>query len=208
LQKNNILNKAILATDGEYKIFIDGDCIPQKRFIQEHVENRVINQVISDRRVLLTEKVSKKLTVNKIKNGYMDISVGFPLFYETLFSVQKTYMENMIRIKNKCIRNLFIKDKRRFLPGCNFSVWKSDLLKVNGFDERYVYPGTSEDMDLEERLVRIGVFPISKKHLVTIFHYYHIHFDTNYEPNKKLYEENNRNRVTFTPFGIIKTEDI
>ena len=88
--------------------------------------------------------------------------------------------------------------------GCNFSVWKSDVLKVNGFDERFVYPGTGEDSDLENRLSRIGIFPISKKHLVTLFHFYHIQFDTNHEPNTKLFNENNQNKVTYTPFGIVK----
>ena len=207
-QKNKILNKAIQATEGDYIIFIDGDCIPQKRFIQEHVENRAINQVISGRRVLLTEKISKRLDVNKIEKGYLEFAVGFPLFFETIFRHKKTSIENMVRIPNKYIRNLFIKDKRRFFLGCNFSAWKSDLLKVNGFDERYVYPGTGEDMDLEKRLVRIGVYPKSKKHLVTIYHFYHIRFDTNHEPNKMLYEENIRNEVTFTPFGILKTNEI
>jgi len=203
-QKNIILNKAIQAAEGEYLIFIDGDCIPQKRFVEEHVENRIAGKIISGRRVLLTKNISKNLTETKIKNGYMDCLVGFPLFYETVFKGKYTRMENMVRIRNKFIRRLFIKEKMRSFLGCNFSVWKSDILKVNGFDERFIYPGTGEDMDLEERLKRAGVLPVSKKHLVTLFHYYHVHFDTNHEPNKVLYEENNRNKVTFTPFGITK----
>jgi len=203
-QKNIILNKAIQAAEGEYLIFIDGDCIPQKRFIEEHLENRIAGKIISGRRVLLTKNISKNLTETKIKNGYMDCLVGFPLFYETVFKGKYTRMENMVRIRNKFIRRLFIKEKMRSFLGCNFSVWKSDILKVNGFDERFIYPGTGEDMDLEERLKRAGVLPVSKKHLVTLFHYYHVHFDTNHEPNKVLYEENNRNKVTFTPFGITK----
>ena len=203
-QKNIILNKAIQAAEGEYLIFIDGDCIPQKRFVEEHVENRIAGKIISGRRVLLTKNISKNLTETKIKNGYMDCLVGFPLFYETVFKGKYTRMENMVRIRNKFIRRLFIKEKMRSFLGCNFSVWKSDILTVNGFDERFIYPGTGEDMDLEERLKRVGVLPVSKKHLVTLFHYYHVHFDTNHEPNKVLYEENNRNKVTFTPFGITK----
>ena len=37
-QKNIILNQAVTASEGEYLIFIDGDCIPEKHFIQEHVQ--------------------------------------------------------------------------------------------------------------------------------------------------------------------------
>jgi len=203
-QKDIILNRAIVASEGEYLIFIDGDCIPERHFIQEHIESRVDNQIVSGRRVMLTEKISKKLTVQKVQDGYLNFVVGFPLFFETVFEGKRTFMENMIRIRNKFLRRLFLKDRRRYLLGCNFSVWKSDLLKVNGFDERFVYPGTGEDTDLEGRLSRIGVYPVSKKHLVTLFHFYHVQFDTNHEPNKKLYNENNGNKITFTPYGIKK----
>ena len=177
-QKEIILNKAIVATEGEYIIFIDGDCIPNKHFVKEHAESKTENRMICGRRVLLTENVSKKLTAEKIRNGYLDFKIGVPLFYETLFCGKETFLENMIRIHNKTLRKLFLKDKKRYLLGCNFSVWKSDLIKANGFDERFNYPGTGEDTDLEARLGRMGVITISKKHIITIFHYYHVHFDT------------------------------
>ena len=205
-QKNKILNKAVVDSEGEYLIFIDGDCIPHRRFIQEHIESRAENQIVSGRRIMLTENISKTLTIKKIKEGYLEFTIGFPLFFETVFGGEKTYMENILRIRNPFLRKMFLKDRRRYLLGCNYSLWKVDLMKVNGFDERFVYPGTGEDTDLEGRLSRIEVYPISKKQLVTLFHYYHVPFDTNHEPNKRLYEENNRNRITFTPFGIQKQQ--
>jgi len=203
-QKNKILNKAIVASNGDYLIFIDGDCIPHRRFIQEHVENRADNQVISGRRILLTEGISKNLNLKKIQYGYLNFLVGFPLLFQTLFGGKKTYMEDMIRIRNRFLRGLILKDRRRYLLGCNYSIWKNDILKVNGFDERFLHPGTGEDSDLEERLARIGIFCISKKHLVTIFHFYHVHFDTNIEENQLLFLENNKMNISYTPFGIIK----
>ena len=154
---------------------------------------------------MLTESISNKLTINKIKNGYLNFCVAFPLFFETVFKGKRTYMENMLRIRNKFLRSIFLRNRKRYILGCNYSISKSDLLKVNGFDERFVYPGTGEDTDLEARLSRIGVYSISKKQLVTIFHYYHVHFNTDHEPNQKLFSENNMNEVTATPFGIIKS---
>src|SRR5665647_325671 len=38
-QKNTILNKAIVASEAPYIIFIDGDCIPHRRFIEEHLKS-------------------------------------------------------------------------------------------------------------------------------------------------------------------------
>ena len=203
-RKNIILNKAIIAASADYLIFIDGDCIPNEQFVQEHLEERAISQIISGRRILLTQKVSGKISVEKVRNGYMQGSIFFPLLIETIFAGKKTYLEHMIRLRNKSLRRFLLKDKPRFFLGCNFSLWKSDILKVNGFDERFVYPGTGEDLDLENRLKRINVTTMSKKHLVTVFHYYHVHFNTDYAPNKLLLRENDENKISFTPFGINK----
>jgi len=205
-QKNKILNKSVLASSSDYLIFIDGDCIPHRQFVQEHVENRKPERVIAGRRVLLTEKISKTLNVNMVLQGNFSLKVFFPLLYETIFKGRVTKMENMIRIRNKTIRKFFVKEKIRTFWGCNYSIWKSDLLKVNGFDERYVNPGTGEDTDLDDRLRRIGVLPISKKHMLTQFHIYHVHFNTNIEENILLRVENNLNEITYTPYGINKTD--
>lgn len=203
-RKNAILNKAVTASECDYLIFIDGDCIPHPKFIQEHLENRKEKQVISGRRVMLTQKVSQKLNKTTIRNGYLDHRAFFPLLKETLFDKQPTHIENMIRIRNKIIRRLFVKDKTRGVWGCNFSLWKKDLLAVNGFDERFVYPGFGEDVDLDNRLRKTGVYPVSKKHLVTQYHVFHKHFDTLYEPNMALVEENKKRDGAFSPYGINK----
>ncbi len=204
-QKNIILNKAIVKSQAEYLIFIDGDCIPHRLFVQEHLEQRAANRVISGRRVMLTENISKSLSIMRIQNGYLEKSVILPLLIETLFCAKPTAFENAIRIRSSFIRQLFVKEKTRGFWGCNFSLWRADILAVNGFDERFVYPGTGEDADLEDRLKRIGVMPVSKKHLVTVYHVFHVPFDTKYEPNIRLRAENNRNNVTFTPYGIVKS---
>lgn len=203
-QKNKALNNAIVASEGEYLVFIDGDCIPHPRFLQEHFENRAAKRVISGRRVLLTEKISNKLTIKKIQNGYLDYRVLFPLLIETFLRGKKTDLENMIRIKNKLLRKLFIKEKIRNVIGCNFSAWKKDIVQINGFDERYRHPGFGEDCDLDERLRRTGIFPCSLKHLITEYHYFHKHFDTLYEPNMHLWNEKKRNNETYTIYGILK----
>lgn len=50
---------------------------------------------------------------------------------------------------------------------------QKDLLKVNGFDERYLAPAIGEDTDLEARLKRIGIKVRVCKHAVTVFHKNH-----------------------------------
>jgi len=62
-QKNSILNKAIVEASADYIIFIDGDCIPHRHFIKEHVSAKDRNQVLTGRRVMLSKMVSDLLTV-------------------------------------------------------------------------------------------------------------------------------------------------
>jgi len=205
-RKNVILNKAVTACESDYLIFIDGDCIPHSLFVQEHIESRKRNEVVSGRRVMLTEKISKDLTLDKVQNGYLDTKLILPLLFESVFSAYKTHFENIIRIRNPYLRRLLIKDKVKGFWGCNFSTYKANILKVNGFDERFVYPAIGEDTDIEKRLIRIGVLPISKKHMITQYHFYHIHCEPRNEANLSLYAENNINKVTYTPFGINKTQ--
>ena len=83
-------------------------------------------------------------------------------------------------------------------------MYKSDLLKANGFDERYVNPGTGEDTDLEDRLVRLGIRPLVMNHYATEYHKKHRRLDIHNEANRILYEENTRNRVGRTPYGIVR----
>ncbi len=39
-QKCKILNKAILKTNSDYLLFTDGDCIPRKDFVAQHLKHK------------------------------------------------------------------------------------------------------------------------------------------------------------------------
>lgn len=200
-RKNAILNKAVVAAQGEYLVFIDGDCLLEPHFLEEHYAARKRGEVVTGRRVLLTPKTTERLLTTTLNARSFGCKLFFQLLAETLFGHQKTQMEQMIRLPY-WMRRLFIRERRRYILGCNFSLYKEDLLAVNGFDERFQYPGYGEDIDLEFRLARNGVPAMSRKCQLVQFHCYHTHFDTNYAPNKQLLQENTDNNITFTPYGI------
>jgi len=202
-RKNIILNQAIVRSKGEYLIFIDGDCIPHRCFIEEHVEHRHIGIVLTGRRVQLTNNLSNQLTSTGLSTGKFEQHLTFKLVLASIFH-KNLYVENAFRIKRPKLRKLMVKDKVKGILGCNFSIHKVDILKVNGFDERFLHPGTGEDTDLDRRLQRAGIITFSKKHLLTVYHIYHKRFDLNYQPNLDLLKENDSNGVTFTPYGIVK----
>lgn len=203
-RKNIVLNKAIEASQGDYLVFIDGDCIPHRCFLEDHFSNRNEHIVLSGRRVQLSQKRTELLSTKQIKNGFLEKGVGLLLLLlDGIFGNVK-HSENAIRVKNRSLRKLLIKDKRRGIVGCNFSIHKSDILLVNGFDERYNYPGTGEDTDLDRRLQRVGINCESRKHLLTIYHIHHKKFDLVHAPNLLLLKENDDRGITYTPFGLHK----
>lgn len=204
-RKNAILNKAVMAAKSEYLVFIDGDCLLERHFLEEHYASRKQGEVVTGRRVLLTPKTTEYILAKPLTPHRLGAPLFFRLLWETIFGHQKTQLEQKIRLP-KGLRRLFIRERKRYILGCNFSLYKEDLLGVNGFDERFAYPGYGEDIDLEFRLARKGIFAYSRKCQLVQFHCYHQHFDTNYAPNKALLQENTDNNVTYTPFGIRRAD--
>lgn len=66
--KNRILNKAILASNHEYLVFIDGDCLLHRRFIEEHRKNLVQRVFTAGRRIDLDAKTSKNVRLFGIEH--------------------------------------------------------------------------------------------------------------------------------------------
>jgi hypothetical protein len=79
-----------------------------------------------------------------------------------------------VRIKSKFLR-IILRRRSRGMIGCNFSLYKKDLLGINGFDELYDGPGFGEDTDVEYRLSLSGVKGKSLRNLAIQFHLYHPH---------------------------------
>ena len=203
-QKEIVMNKAIVASESDYIIFIDGDCIPHKRFIEEHLKLAKEGQVVAGRRVMLTKEVTDSLTPELIASGKMH-SYVWPRIIWAGLTGKINQAESAIRLPI-FLRRILIPQKRVGLLGCNFSLYKKDILAVNGFDERFLYPAVGEDTDLECRLNRIGIYCTIERHLATVYHIWHKLDHTGEEKNLPLFEENNSNNVSWTPYGIIKED--
>ena len=73
-----------------------------------------------------------------------------------------------------CPTALFASAPRRWegVKTCNFSAWRADLVRANGFDERYSGWGL-EDSDLVIRLLHAGVRHKSARFAAPVFHLWH-----------------------------------
>ncbi|MCC7159380.1 MAG: glycosyltransferase [Ignavibacteria bacterium] len=171
-RKNRILNKAIKKSNYNYLIFIDGDCVPHSDFIRQHLLYMKNNTVLCGRRVNLSKSLSDRISIDRIINkDYEKIRLKHVLD-SWKKNDRSTFVEEGLLIRNKILRKLFSK-KEVHIVGCNFSLNKQLIEKINGFDENYIGPGFGEDSDIELRLRLAGAEFFSVKNLAVIFHMYH-----------------------------------
>lgn len=203
-RKNIALNKAVMASAADYLIFMDGDCIPDCYFVEDHLTLRRQNFIIGGRRAQLTPAMSNEISADKVRDGYLDKQ-----FWNLLFSGQR-HAEDVLRIANPIMRSILrLQPKKKNLLGCNFSLYKADLLRVNGFDERYLCPGTGEDTDLEARLARAGVEVLRFRFICRVYHRFHASAASNGagDGNAAVFNYNNLHQIAYTPWGIVKKDE-
>ena len=197
-RKNKILNKAIIASNSDYLIFIDGDCVPHSEFVNEHVENSGRNICLTGRRVNLSKKITDQLSTDLIKDGYLE-KMKIKFISDAVFG-ESNYLEKGFYAKNKLLRK-FLNKKNRGLLGCNFSLFKDDMLKINGFDERYEAPSIGEDSDVQYRLELLGMKIKSLNNIAVQYHLYH-KLQERPQKNLDLFNKVKESGIVFTPFGI------
>lgn len=204
-RKNIILNEAIRNSSSDYLIFIDGDCIPHSDFIKAHFENKEDNTVLCGRRVNLTKSISNKITPKKILNlDYQKLKLS-EVIYSSLNRKNSGYnfnIEEAFIYKNKTLRKVLTNEDEHIL-GCNFSIHKNLLEKINGFDENYEGPGLGEDSDIEFRLRLIGAKFKSVRNLAVQYHLFHN--KTVEEPkNMEYFNEVKKSKEFFCKNGLLK----
>ncbi len=202
-RKNRILNRAIEIAGSDYLVFVDADCIPHSKFVEEHYFNREEKTVLAGRRINLSEKITKNLSPEKIKHYYLERKFGF-LLLDGLFG-KSAYVEKGIYLRNKFLRKLANK-KQRGLLGSNFSIHKKDFVEINGFDERYEAPSIGEDSDVQYRLELNGVRIKSLNNIAIQYHLYHKLLPRPQE-NLDLFKRVKSEKSPFTKFGIVKSEE-
>ena len=89
--------------------------------------------------------------------------------------------------------------------GMNVSVWKQDVVEVNGFDERMAYGG--EDRELGERLMNLGIKPIQIRYSAICLHLDHERCYVNeadLNNNKAIRKATKKHKCIWTDFGLIQ----
>jgi len=190
-RKNIALNKSINASSNKALVFIDGDCIPDKHFVFQYRKNIKEGTFLIGRRVMLSKKNSIKIINNEnYKINFLNLIFGGSIFIE-----DGVYLPFSKQKKSK-----------RGLCGCNWAVYKSDIIAVNGFDEDYLNPGVGEDVDIEWRLLENGCKQESIRNKAFVYHLFHerSYSEDNVKKNYKMLEKKKLEKNIFCKNGIIK----
>jgi glycosyltransferase involved in cell wall biosynthesis len=198
-QKCRILNKAILAADGDYLVVSDGDCIPRSDFIAQHRQHAqpgyylsggyfklpmstsrliskddIISQQCFDKKWLIEKGVKPSLKFMKLTAGPVRSRL-----YNTLTTTKPTW------------------------NGHNASCFRSDAIRVNGFDERMRYGG--EDVEFGYRLQNAGIKARQIRYSAVCIHLDHERGYVNEgdrERNRSILDETVKEKHVVTPAGI------
>lgn len=169
-RKTRILNEAIKKAKADYLIFIDGDCVVHKDFIKMHLKFREPGTYLAGRRVDLGPKISEEITVDQVRSG--ELSTFSPRLIKSCLDGDSQYWHRSIPVYNSLLRSLFKMNQVDDMKGCNFSVDKESVIKINGFDEDYE-GYAREDTDLEMRLIKLGLKIKSVKGAALQYHVWH-----------------------------------
>jgi glycosyltransferase involved in cell wall biosynthesis len=169
-RKSKIVNLAMGQSESNYLIFLDADVILERHFVEDHLALKKPNHFVCGRRVDLGPFISRRIVLNEVNRGRFD-RLSLKVFLSGL--VRDTLaMKRALRIVYPRLRKILGYDKPLDALGSNFSAWKEDILKVNGFNESLEsYWG--EDGDLYIRLRNSGKHSIGAKGLCIQYHIFH-----------------------------------
>lgn len=200
-RKCRILNQAIASTGADYLIFSDGDCIPRRDFVAMHVRFARPGRFLSGGYIKLNARVSGRITTQAIVEGKA-------LDRSWLIANGMTQSHKLARLDCSEWRAKLMNTLTPTRPtwnGHNASGWRSDLVAVNGFDERMAY--WAQDREFGERLVNYGVRGIQIRYSAVCVHIHHerpYKTDESRQRNRQIRRETRRNHATWTVHGLHK----
>jgi glycosyltransferase involved in cell wall biosynthesis len=172
-----IRNRAILASEGAYCIFLDGDCIARPGFIATHRQLSEPDWFVTGNRILMSEHLTATILRDKLdpetwsyrewarERGRGGINRTVPLMRLPLGPLRK-------------LRWCAWRGAR----SCNLAVWRSDLDRIDGFDCAYEGWGR-EDSDLLVRLLHAGTRRKDGVFATGVLHLWHPTADRSWLPD-------------------------
>lgn len=160
-------NRSTARAHGDYLIYLDGDCLVRHHFVRAHRALAERGWCVTGGRILLGEA----LTCTVLTDG--TAIEDWSMAAATIALVQRKLnrASSLPWLPLGPLRKLGSHRWQR-LRGCNFSVFRADVEKVNGFDECFEGWGF-EDSDFAARLIESGVRLKNGRLATNVYHLWH-----------------------------------
>lgn len=180
-------NNGLLKSTGDYLIFLDDDLILHPSFITDHRRYAVKGCFYCGTRVRLGPTIT-----NAIMKTHRNIVSCWEGDIESrLNTLRIPFLHTIITGPTYTYKRL---------RGCHMALWKADLIRINGFDERYTSWGR-EDSDIAMRMMHAGVKRINLKWAAICYHLHH-RVEQAASQNDHLLFETIRNKSVVAKIGI------
>ena len=159
-------NNAIYRAKNEFIASLDQDTLPHRRWLERFLEGLRPGRVCTGYVLRLSEENSARLNHGAVERNEFE-AWHAESEHAKLDKLQRKFLFYVV------LRRLGLGVKGRpAIAFGNAAVCRSDLLRVNGFDEEYVGWG-QEDDDLGWRLYRSGVRPVALVNRALVSHIHH-----------------------------------
>ena len=166
-----IRNHAILAAQGAYCIFLDGDCIVRPDFIASHRHLSEPGWFVTGNRVLLSPELTARVLRDRLTpenwHSLRWLAGRLQGDVNRLTALLQLPLGGLRRIRQR---------EWRGARSCNFAIWRADLDRVDGFDADFSGWG-KEDSDLIVRLLHAGVRRKDGMFATGVIHLWHAEAD-------------------------------
>jgi glycosyltransferase involved in cell wall biosynthesis len=200
-RKCAILNAAIRASQTDYLLFSDGDCIPRSDFVETHLRYRKRRHFLSGGYFKLPSDISDMITLDDIRDANC-----FNIQWLKSRGLDASFKNNKLTsgYLKAWLLNHFTTAKATW-NGHNASGWKSDIVAANGFDERMEYGG--EDRELGERMMNSGIKGRQIRYAAVCVHLHHSRgyvTDAAWKHNREIRAITKKHKLTRTDYGLDK----
>jgi glycosyltransferase involved in cell wall biosynthesis len=206
-RRSLIMNKGICGARADYIVVMDGDIVARPDYLANHMKWRRKGYWLSANRINIPESVHRRFTEDDVRSGrvfdYAWLQARYPEIRKYRYRV--ACPAALERLLNR------LTHRPAVFMGANSSAWKEDLLRVNGFDNEFVYHG-SEDRELGVRLHNAGVHNLWLKYSLICLHLDHAkpyRDPVQAERNRSRMKRRKRDGVSWVDAGIsaIDNED-
>jgi glycosyltransferase involved in cell wall biosynthesis len=171
-----VRNLGLAVATGDYLIVLDGDMVLHPEFVADHAAAARPGRWVQGVRPRLSQAATRAL----LEGGTPDLRWWQPGLEHRWHAVRAGWLSRLDSKRRPRLASI---------KSCNQGYWRADLVRVNGFDERFVGWGP-EDKELAARLDHAGVECLYLKHRAIAYHLWHpTRSPSGTNPNDRWLEE-------------------